>query len=127
MESVRSAGGQGLVELALLLPMLLVIAMGVIDLGRVYFAHVAITNAAREAAFYVSLEPDASDASVQAVVDAEIGGQLDGVARVIEVSDDRAPGAQLTVTLQHDFQAITASILGQRTFPVRATAAMVVQ
>jgi Flp pilus assembly protein TadG len=127
MKRVRSEHRQGLVELALLVPLLLVIAMGVIDLGRVYFAHVAITNAAREAAYYTSLEPTASDASVQAVVDAELDGQLDGGARVISVSDDRASGAQLTVTLQHDFEAITTSILGQRTFPVRATAAMVIQ
>ena len=43
------------------------------------------------------------------------------------MSDDRSPGAQLTVTVQHDFQAVTATVLGRRTFPVRASAAMVVQ
>jgi Flp pilus assembly protein TadG len=127
MASVRSERGQGLVELALLLPILIVVVMGVLDFGRVYFAYVTITNAAREGAFFASLNPTVSDASVQAIVDAEISGQLDGGARVIDVSDSRSPGSQLTVTVQHDFQAITTSVLGRRTFPVRATAAMVVQ
>ncbi|HEU5197984.1 MAG TPA: TadE/TadG family type IV pilus assembly protein [Ktedonobacterales bacterium] len=42
--------GQGLVELALVLPLLLVILLGIIDLGRVFFAYAAISNAAYEAA-----------------------------------------------------------------------------
>jgi Flp pilus assembly protein TadG len=42
--------GQGLVELAMVLPLLLLILIGVIDLGRVFFAYAAISNAAYEAA-----------------------------------------------------------------------------
>ena len=42
--------GQGLVELTLVLPLLLVILLGAIDLGRVFYAYSAISNAAYEAA-----------------------------------------------------------------------------
>lgn len=42
--------GQGLVELALVLPLLLVILLGALDLGRVFYAYAAISNAAYEAA-----------------------------------------------------------------------------
>ncbi len=42
--------GQGLLELAMVLPFLLLILIGVIDLGRVFFAYAAISNAAYEAA-----------------------------------------------------------------------------
>jgi Flp pilus assembly protein TadG len=45
-----SQRGQGLLELAIVLPFLLVILVGVIDLGRVFFAYAAISNAAYEAA-----------------------------------------------------------------------------
>ena len=51
----RRAGdgqGQSLVELALVLPMLILILAGVLDLARVYDAHVSITNASREGARY---------------------------------------------------------------------------
>jgi Flp pilus assembly protein TadG len=44
--------GQSLVELALTLPLLLVILFGTIDLGRLFFAYVTITNASREGARY---------------------------------------------------------------------------
>lgn len=42
--------GQGLLELAMLLPFLLLLLLGVIDLGRVFFSYAAISNAAYEAA-----------------------------------------------------------------------------
>jgi Flp pilus assembly protein TadG len=43
---------QSLVEFALTLPLLLLILLGAVDLGRVFNASVAITNASREAARY---------------------------------------------------------------------------
>jgi len=42
--------GQGLVELAVVLPLLLLVLLGAIDLGRVFFAYASISNAAYEAA-----------------------------------------------------------------------------
>lgn len=46
----RGLRGQSLVELAMVLPFLLLILVGVIDLGRMFFAYAAISNAAYEAA-----------------------------------------------------------------------------
>jgi hypothetical protein len=46
----RHTLGQGLVELAVVLPTLLLILMGAIDLGRVFYAYTAISNAVYEAA-----------------------------------------------------------------------------
>lgn len=50
----RYQRGQSLVEFALLLPLLLIILLGVVDFGRVYFAYVSVTNAARNGAEYAS-------------------------------------------------------------------------
>jgi Flp pilus assembly protein TadG len=46
--------GQGLVELALVIPVLVVIVVGLLDLGRAYFSVIIINNAAREGARYLS-------------------------------------------------------------------------
>ncbi len=46
----RHIVGQGLVELAIIMPTLLLIMMGTIDLGRVFYAYTAIGNAAYQAA-----------------------------------------------------------------------------
>jgi hypothetical protein len=46
-----------LVEFALLLPLLLVLILGAMDLGRVFYYMIVLTNAAREGANYLSRNP----------------------------------------------------------------------
>jgi Flp pilus assembly protein TadG len=50
LASASSERGQDLVEFALILPLLLVLTLGIIDLGRVVFSYNTIANAAREGA-----------------------------------------------------------------------------
>jgi len=52
---ITRQSGQDLVEFAIVLPLLLLILFGVADLGRLFHATVAITNAAREGARFGSL------------------------------------------------------------------------
>lgn len=56
--------GQGLVEFALTLPILLLILLGIADLGRAFYYTVMISSAAREAAAYAATNPSADDAAV---------------------------------------------------------------
>ena len=51
---LRGKHGQSLAEFALLLPVLLLLALGAMDFGRLYFAYVSVTNASRNAAQYGS-------------------------------------------------------------------------
>lgn len=44
----KSEKGQSLVELALILPILLLLLLGIIEFGRVFNAHLIITNASRD-------------------------------------------------------------------------------
>lgn len=46
--------GQGLVEFAILLPALLLLIMGALELGRMFQMYIVVTNAAREGAYYLS-------------------------------------------------------------------------
>ncbi len=55
--------GQSLTELALLLPMLLLLILGTLDLVRIYDVYVSITNAAREGARYAAAAPSADTGS----------------------------------------------------------------
>ncbi len=50
----RGDRGQAIVELALIAPILIILMLGVIDYGRVYFAYVSVTNGARIGADYAS-------------------------------------------------------------------------
>lgn len=122
---VRRDRGQGLVEFALILPVLLLVLMGLFDFGRAIFAFNAISNAAREGArvaiidqkvlsgpdFYLA-EQEAAD---QATALGLIGSDNTQVRLQILLPDGGAcPGnwlgcvAQLRV--QYEFNAITPII-----------------
>lgn len=66
--------GQSLTELALLLPVLLLVILGSLDLARVYDSYVSITNAAREGARYASTRPLATASQVAVRVNQELTG-----------------------------------------------------
>jgi hypothetical protein len=53
----KAERGQSLVEVALTLPILLLILSGMIDLGRLYFTYVALEDVVGEAALYLSINP----------------------------------------------------------------------
>ncbi len=58
MRLLRGEIGQGLVEFALVITVLFIIALGAVDLGRAFHATIVITNASREGARYLTLHPD---------------------------------------------------------------------
>lgn len=49
--------GQSLLEIALAIPIFLVVIFGVFDLGRVFFSTITLVNAAREGARYLTVYP----------------------------------------------------------------------
>ena len=49
--------GQGLIEFALTLPLLLMLVLGTVDLGLGFKTYIGLTNAAREGVRWVSLHP----------------------------------------------------------------------
>jgi Flp pilus assembly protein TadG len=53
----RGSRGQALVELALIVPIMAVLFLATIDLGRVFYSQITITNAAREAAMKAAEDP----------------------------------------------------------------------
>jgi len=50
--------GQSLVEFAIVLPLLVLILIGIFDLGRAFYSLITITNAAREGARYATFYPN---------------------------------------------------------------------
>ena len=54
----RASIGQSIVEFALILPGMLMLVMGVLEIGRLFYIKVALQNAAREGAYFLSYYPD---------------------------------------------------------------------
>jgi Flp pilus assembly protein TadG len=55
----RDTRGQALVEMAVILPVLLLLLVLAIDVGRVFFGWVGLQNAVRIGANYAAIHPDA--------------------------------------------------------------------
>ncbi len=64
--------GQNLVEFTLVVTILVLIAIGALDLGRIFHAVITITNASREGTRYLTLHPDDSTTSFAGTKDAAV-------------------------------------------------------
>lgn len=82
----RRLKGQSTIEMALLLPLLLVLVLGAVEFGRLFFTHIVITNAAREGAFYLATHSDDYDSGTgnapKTVLAAEAEAANSGVADI---------------------------------------------
>jgi Flp pilus assembly protein TadG len=56
-----AGSGQSLLELAIAVPIMLLIMLGTIDVGRLFFGYIEMTNAVREGAEYAAHQPAATD------------------------------------------------------------------
>jgi hypothetical protein len=81
----RYRRGQSLVELAIVLPILLLLTAGAIDLGRAFFGAINLENAVKEGAFFGARQPECStdavtDCDDPANVEARVEIELHGTA-----------------------------------------------
>lgn len=94
-----------MVELALITPVLLILILVTVDGARVFSAHIAIGNAAREGANYASRSYDASEntALIEEAVFEESGaifGQFPTVTSQVVVDDFGYDAVRVTVTYE---------------------------
>lgn len=122
---MRKDKGQSLVELALLLPLLCLILVGIIDLGRAFNAYIVITNAAREGARYGALHPDDTSGIKARVINEAVGSGVDLTPDDIQISSSSS-GNPIRVTVTYNLPLIAGLILGGSTVQVQSSVEMVV-
>jgi len=125
-EQRGSARGQSLVEFALLLPVLLLILLGVFDLGRVYNSYIVITNAARDGAYYGSMHSTDTTGIVQRVITEAQGSGVNLTSSNVTVSTSGGVGNPLQVTVQLDFSMLSTFLLGRPTIHLTSRTEMVI-
>ena len=109
---------QGLVELALILPVLLLLVVGALDIGRAFHMKIVLENAAREGAYFMVYNPvdgkadNFAKAKEAAIFEAENSGINLQPAQITvsclngETVNNNCPGGsdvQVVVTQQMDF------------------------
>lgn len=141
----RKVKGQSIIELTLLLPFLLVLIIGAVEFGRLFFTQIIITNAAREGAYYLSThisdyDPGTGNAP-STVLAAETEALNSGVSEVevtitqvncctvgeysVEVTVDTNVNNLLIVGFLGNVFSMTATNYDE--FPLSATVEMLVQ
>lgn len=126
-KALAGSRGQSLAELAILLPVWLLLVIGMMDLGRAFHAYISIQNAAREGARYGALFPGDTNGILQHARREVLpsGINLAGV-EVNCPNGECTPGNPISVTVRLNFQLITAYIAAIRPLPLQATAQFVV-
>ncbi|MEF3696811.1 TadE/TadG family type IV pilus assembly protein [Desulfolutivibrio sp.] len=124
--SLNSHRGAAVVEMALLLPVLLMIVFGIADYGRFFFIRSAVTAAVADAARTAVL-PAVTTEEITLAVGEALAGPIthdSGENALISVVPEvRLPGDTVTVTATLPFQAlILPGFLGTRLFPQTVTA-----
>lgn len=122
--------GQGLVEMAIVLPVLILLLFGIIEFGRIFNAFLVTKEASREGARLAALGHENS-----IVVDAarDAAGIYDSKAVKVSISpsdmSNRKKGNAVTVTVSYTVDLVApvvSGILGEE-FPVSASTVMRVE
>lgn len=121
--------GQATVELALVLPVLVLILFGIMEFGRLFSAYLVVTNAAREGARLAAVGAD--DAAIVARV-RDAAGSLDPAALTVDIeppASNRFSGTEARVTVSYAVYLVTPVLTGiaPNPFPLRARAVMRVE
>lgn len=114
-----SQRGQSLMEMALVLPIFLILLLGIIDFGMGLRAYVTLTNATREGARFAAVGNPAgayptdctgsfSGSAVGRVCTTLSGLELDGVQNVsVAYPDGQLPGNSVVVSADYRYEFIT--------------------
>jgi Flp pilus assembly protein TadG len=125
----RFEQGQGLVEFAAAGMLLLVVIVGMLDLGRALFTFITLRDAAQEGATYGSINPTdlaAIESRVRGTTDHPVNlADKSEVDVKITVAGAACAGNGVTVEVTYPHFELTTpllgAILGSQTIPIRAT------
>ena len=103
----RGQRGQALVELALVVPVLLLLVLGIFEFGRLLNAYMTVQHAAREGARLGIL--GATDVEIETVVVSTAATTLDTTRLTVVISppvSSRTSGVIMTVSVTYTFEVI---------------------
>lgn len=106
----KTTRGQSLVELAVMMPVLVLILAGILDLGRAYMTLIALRDAAAEGAAYAALHPTDTNQIVARVADSSSGLVKVAPDMVAVECPEAAPGQPITITVRYEYMLLTPVI-----------------
>jgi len=133
MTRIKSERGAALLEAAVTLPMLLLVAVGIFEFGRAYQTWQILTNAAREGARMAVLADPSNGNVVTRVRDYMAAGQLSeanaatvDVNRSASISVNGAPVSASQVSIDYPFSFIVLQPVARLVAPTTSLGGAVV-
>lgn len=128
MRRQRQAG-QSIAELAFLLPLLMLILMGCVDLGRAFGVWMNLANVAREGARYASIHCNVDRFTLKSELQFEIEAEgLDYASVEVNktIPSTAKPGQPVQVSAEYHMPLLTGFLFGGRPVRIRAMTEMVI-
>ncbi|WP_373231873.1 TadE family protein [Cohnella sp.] len=104
---IKEQKGQSLVEFALLLPLLLLLICGIVDLGRLLFAFVSLNMTSQEAVRLGGLGKDDAEIVSYARNHVRVGDASELQVTISPGQSTRKSGENITVTLTYSLPLVT--------------------
>ena len=118
----RRERGQSIVELALILPVFLVMLALVVDGGRAYYRYSQVQQVAREAAFYGATHGGDASATIAEAHSLAVDMGLDLSHLEVYVHECGCSDNSITVTVTYRMDTILLGIAGYPTLTLRDSA-----
>jgi Flp pilus assembly protein TadG len=123
----RRERGASLVEMALVMGILLLLASGVVDQGRTLHYYIVITNAAREGVRYGSLFSGDRNAVEGAVIQEAAGSGVSIAPADITINGlNAAPADPIEVQVTHTVNMLMGAFVGVGQIDLRSSTVMLV-
>jgi Flp pilus assembly protein TadG len=119
-----STSGQALTEVLIVMPLLLLLIMGAIDVGRMLFASVALEEAAQEGALFAAYNPTDENPIRARVLSSSTAEEVTGATVTVDCVPTPAPGT-IEVTVETDYPLITPIMAGLLGSPVTLSATVI--
>jgi Flp pilus assembly protein TadG len=122
--------GQSLVEVAVVLPILVLLLAVVVDAARAFDAYIVLTNAVREGARFGSLQLDPPPIAVKDLVINDVVGSGTNITHMADFTykhvkvEDTPISTAVTVTVSYDFPLWFGGFLGFDTFHLEKSSVM---
>ena len=100
--------GQSLVEFALLLPVLLLIIFGLLDMGRAVYTFTVLSHAAHEGARQAVIADNPTSVIIAAALQTAVAVNLQ--PGDVQIVGTREPGTEVTIVVAHSFNLLTPMI-----------------
>jgi Flp pilus assembly protein TadG len=126
--------GQSMVELALILPVMLLLVFGTIDIGLGVKTYIGLTNATREGVRWISIHPsDRAGAEARVAMEAGRVGLADSAISAdgytVSFSPNKSAynaGERVTVRIDYTYPILFGALTGLGDMPFNASSTMVV-